>query len=109
MMLNRNEALSVLESITGMYPRFELTEQVIEAWLPLLEEMDYKRVMARLRNHAVSNRFPPTIAEISAYAPPENTALKKMEKWQREAEQVPDEVKQKFQQKMKQLIQEKSG
>lgn len=106
--MNREQALEILEMIDEVYPQFELTERKVEIMLPELEKMDYKRVKARFSEYMTQNPFPPTLAEISAYAPPENKALEKMERWQREAEQVPDEVKQRFRQKMQQLIQEKS-
>lgn len=105
--MERNQALEILKTINEIYPRFNLTERKIKILLPELEKMDYKRVMAKLSDYMTSNPFPPTLADIAAYAPEENKHLEEMKQWQREAEQVPDEVKQQFQRKMQQLIREK--
>src|SRR5690625_5822708 len=73
-----------------------------------MRDMDYYRVMKRAEEYVVENKFPPTIADIAAYAPPKNETLKQMKQWRKEAEQVPTEVKLRFREKMKQLIEEKS-
>ena len=106
--MTKANVLELFKLIKSIYPNFEVTQEKINIWASVMKDMDFDRVMARAREHVQENKFPPTIAEISAYAPKENKALEKMERWQREAEQVPDEVKQRFRQKMQQLIQEKS-
>lgn len=106
--MERNQAIEILETINELYPRFELTERKIEIMVPQLEKMDYPRVMARLNEHIVNNSFPPTLAEIAAYAPPKNETLEKMKQWKKEAAEVPLEVKEKFREEMKKLFEEKN-
>lgn len=111
--MNREQVKELFQFLISVYPNFmpetdkKLTQKV-NAWASVMQTMDFDRVMARAREYAQENRFPPTIAEISAYAPPENETLKQMEQWRREAEQVPTETKIEFSRKMKQLIKEKS-
>ncbi|MCG5104411.1 replicative helicase loader/inhibitor [Oceanobacillus alkalisoli] len=106
--MNRNQALEILETINELYPRFELTERKIQIMIPQLEKMDYDRVMARLSEHMVNSSFPPSLAEIAAYAPPKNEHLEKVRQWEREAAQVPDHVKQEFKRNLEKLIKDKS-
>ena len=106
--MERNQAIEILETINEIYPRFELTERKIKVLLPQLEKMDYDRVMKRLNDHIVSNSFPPTLAEISAYAPEKNDHLEKFEQWKREAAQVPESKKREFYEAVKKLVEDKS-
>jgi|SRR5690625_2744605 len=105
--MNRNQAIEILQMINEIYPKFNLTERKVEIMLPELEKMDYERVKARFSEYMTTSPFPPTLADIAAYAPPENETLKQMEQWRKEAEQVPAEVKLQFREKMQQLIREK--
>lgn len=107
--MKRDQALEILRTINELYPRFELTERKIKALLPQLEKMDYDRVVTRLNEYMVSNPFPPTLADIAAYAPKENEHLKKMEHWKAEAAKVPEEKKQEFRNKLQQLIKDKGS
>lgn len=106
--MDKNQAIEILETIHEIYPRFELTDRKIEVLIPQLKKMDYDRVMSRLNDHIVSNPFPPSIAEIAAYAPEKNEHLEKVEKWKREAAQVPESKKREFYDAVKKLIEDKS-
>src|SRR5690625_837874 len=106
--MNREQVIELFKLIRDVYPNFEVDTQKVNTWTRLMKGMDFKRVMAKAEEHVQSNRFPPTIAEISAYAPEENKHLQKIKQWEREAGQVPDHVKQEFKSKLKQLIREKS-
>lgn len=107
--MNREQVIELFKFVKSVYPTFEVSSKKVDVWTKVMRDMDYYRVMERAEEYVVENKFPPTIADIAAYAPPENETLKQMKEWRREAEQVPDEVKQRFYQKMKKLIQEKSG
>lgn len=109
--MERNQALEILETINELYPQFELTDRKVKIMLPQLEKMDYDRVMARLNEHIVNSPFPPTLAEIAAYAPPKNEHLEQIQKWREEAAKVSPEVKERFRkefEKLAQKIEEKS-
>ncbi len=107
--MERNQALEILRTINDVYPRFDLTDRKIKALLPQLERMDYERVMAKFSNYMISSPYPPTLADIAAYAPKENKHLEKMKAWEEEAAKVPDETKRQFREKLKQLVMEKNN
>lgn len=105
--MNREQVIELFKFIKSVYPAFEVSSKKVDVWTKVMSNMDYDRVMKKAEKYVVENKFPPTIADLAAYAPPENETLKKMEQWRKEAEQVPTEVKLRFREKMKQLIEEK--
>ena len=106
--MNREQVIELFKFIKSVYPTFEVSSKKVDVWTKVMRDMDYYRVMKRAEEYVVENKFPPTIADIAAYAPPKNETLKQMKQWRKEAEQVPTEVKLRFREKMKQLIEEKS-
>lgn len=83
--LTREEALDILETIAGVYTKFELNEKRVDVWLEELERMSYERVATRLKEHIREKQFPPAIAEIAAYDIPENDFLEQQREWRRDA------------------------
>lgn len=73
-----------------------------------MKDMDYELVTKRLMSHVVENKFPPTIAEISAYASKENTYLKELEHRHEKAEEVPQHIKDDFREKFEELVRKRS-
>lgn len=107
--MNRSEVIELFKMLKDVYPNFEVSTQKVNTWSRLTKDMDYKRVVRKTEEHISSNKFPPTIAEIAAYAPEENKVLKQMEEWKREADKVPESTKEEFRRKMQELIKEKSN
>lgn len=107
--MNRNEVVELFKILKDVYPTFEVSTQKVNTWARLTEKMDFKRVMKKTEEHVATNKFPPTISEIAAYAPEENKTLKQVEEWKREAAKVPESTKLEFRKKMKELIKEKSN
>lgn len=106
--MTREEVKDLFMMLKSVYPMFDISTDKVNTWYGLMRDMDFKRVMAKAEQHAQSNRFAPTVAEISGYAPTENTHLNKMREWEKEAANVRPEVKNEFKQKMQQLIRGKS-
>src|SRR5690606_31703447 len=105
--MNQNQAMVVLNSIADLYPKFNLTRRKQQFLIPILIRMDYQGVMNNLAEYVANNPFPPTIAEIAAYPPEPKHQFNLMEKWQEEANKVPEEVKQKFREQFAMLVKEK--
>jgi len=105
--MNREQVKELFKLIKSVYPMFEVTSDKIDSWTRLMKKMDFERVMAKTEKHVQSNRFAPTIAEISAYPPEKNEHLEKMQRWKEEAAKVSPEKKKQFAKQMKQLIESK--
>lgn len=106
--MEREHVVKLFKEIKNIYPTFEVSTEKVNTWARMMKKMDNNRVMAKLEEHSLVNKFPPTIAEISAYAPEKNEHLEKMRQWEKEAAKVPQSVKDDFRKQMKKLFQEKS-
>jgi hypothetical protein len=107
--MTREEAILILENISALYSKFELSERKAELLLPILEQMDYNGVIKKLTAYAAKEPFPPTIDAISCYLPETNLNLKQMHIWKKEAAQVSTEVKRAFYSQFQQLIEGKAA
>ena len=105
--MNKAQVLEVFKVIKSVYPNFDATQEKLDVWSRVMRKMDFDRVMKKTEEHVVENKFPPSIAEISAYAPPKNDALDKMRKWEEEAARVPEETKRQFREQLQKLIEGK--
>ena len=112
-MMNREQVKKLFQLLGNTYPQFmpttpEKLKDKINTWADIMKDMDYEHVIARARQHVQEHKFPPTIAEISAYAPKKDNTLEKMREWEREASKVPDHVKEDFRKRMKKLFEDKA-
>lgn len=106
--MTREEVVQLFKFLKNIYPTFEVSTDKVDTWTRIMQKMDYQRVMVKAEKHASENKFPPTIAEISAFAPEKNETLEKMKQWKKEADQVPESVKQEFRKKLEQLMKDKN-
>ncbi|WP_051359540.1 replicative helicase loader/inhibitor [Paucisalibacillus globulus] len=106
--MDRKQVIELFKLLKSVYPSFEVSTPKVDSWTRLMRKMDFVRVMEKAEQHSLENKFPPTIAEIAAYAPEKNEHLEKMRQWEIEAAQVPESTKLQFREQMIKLIQEKS-
>jgi hypothetical protein len=106
--VNRDQVIELFKLLKSVYPSFEVSTPKVDSWARLMKKMDFERVMEKAEHHSLENKFPPTIAEIAAYAPEKNEHLEKMRQWDEEAAQVSESTKLRFRQELQKLIQEKS-
>lgn len=107
--MTRDEVIQLFKFLKNIYPNFEVTSEKVDIWAKMMQKMDFKRVMARAEQHATESPFPPTIAEIAAYAPEKNVHLEQIRQWEKEAAQVPQHVKDKFKQQLENLLKDKAN
>lgn len=62
--MTRDEVKKLFKFIKLVYQNFEVTSEKVDAWYQLLREFDYEQVMANAEKHALSNTYPPTIADL---------------------------------------------
>lgn len=106
--MERSEVISLFKLISSFYTNFEVSTEKVNAWTWAMKDMDFDRVTTKAKKHVQENKFPPTIAEVAAYAPEHNEHLDKMKQWEKDAAQVPEWKKQQFKEEMQRLIREKS-
>ncbi|WEK53287.1 MAG: replicative helicase loader/inhibitor [Candidatus Cohnella colombiensis] len=59
------EAIKIMALITTAYPNRPWTDEQTELWIEMLAPVPFERAKANIRNHIMTNQFPPTIAEVA--------------------------------------------
>jgi hypothetical protein len=62
--MNKAETLKLLSLITTAYQTVELTAERIALWTEMLRDVSFSKAQQALKEHILSNRFPPAIADI---------------------------------------------
>lgn len=62
--MKKTDLAKLFAMISTAYSNFELTPEKISLWDEMLREMSFEEGMRNLREHILTNRFPPTIADI---------------------------------------------
>lgn len=68
--MNRTEFIKIAEVIKTFYPREGLlpTMESMDLWFEDLKDLDFAAVTIAVKKYALTNRFPPTVADIREYA-----------------------------------------
>lgn len=106
--MNKQEASYVLKMIKDLYPTFHLSQTKGAMLMRELLPMDYEGVMKNVMKHVANHPYPPTIVEIAAYPKQQTNETDKLDAWRKQAQDVSQEMKEQFFQKMYQLLKDKS-
>lgn len=106
--MKREEALFVLQTIQEVYPKYDLPEMKVRMLVRELLPMDYVEVMKNLARHTARYPYPPMIAEIAAYPREREEQVERLNQWRKEAEEVPEEMREAFHKQMLKVLEEKS-
>lgn len=85
--MTREEVKKLFKLIVMIYPHFEVTSSKLDTWTRLMKGQNPKRVMFMAERYAKTNRFPPTIADLSERIDETRNSdfLEKVKRWEREA------------------------
>lgn len=86
--MTEEQALDIMGTIAAAYENFKLNEKRVIVWSEQLVKMDYKGVLHNLKRHINTNKFPPTIADISAKLPEKNAFLEEQKQWREEVKRA---------------------
>lgn len=82
--MTKKQAAEVLIEIYNAYPRFEVTQSMIDTWYEFLKDQNPTTVMQKVKNHIASEKFPPTISEIITIKPKKSVTQIKHEQMLKE-------------------------
>ena len=118
--MKKEETMELLNRIQVSYPFFKVTipssdnpsievlnQGLIDEWTRTFEDADYKEVMKRFDRHVKKSKYAPTPAEVYFRKEEPNDRIARIEKLKREAEEVPEELKQEFRDKVNALFEKK--
>lgn len=107
--MNKEQVLNILEAISTNYHNFKVDEKKLNFWSFAMKGMNYELVTKKLMAHVVESKFPPSIAELSAYSAEKNNHLEEMKEWKKESAKVPESKKQEFREQLMKLIKDKAN
>ncbi|NOJ72454.1 replicative helicase loader/inhibitor [Paenibacillus alvei] len=74
--MTERETLSLLAVISTAYPMIDMTDEYVDLWIKMMRNVDFKTATEALHKHILTNKYPPTIAEIAAVGHTEAERLK---------------------------------
>lgn len=89
--MTKTEVFTLLENLEIIYPgKFVVNEKTVNAFYFHLQDQDSGEVMRNLKQHARTNKFPPTISDlITIKRPYETNPLDKLAEWEAKASGKP--------------------
>lgn len=82
--MKQTDTAKMLIIIKTAYPNFEVNESTPKLWHEFMQHMDFEKAQRNLREHIMSNRFPPTIADIVRYDPEKERERLRIESFNRD-------------------------
>nr|WP_263327767.1 replicative helicase loader/inhibitor [Neobacillus sp. Marseille-Q6967] len=65
--MTKDEVVKLLVLIESVYSHCVIKDDTIQQWFQFCSEMDYGKVMAKLKNHIRKSPFPPAISDIAVF------------------------------------------
>ena len=79
--MTKEEVVKLLVLIESIYPNCIFKDETIQQWFQFCSEMNYERVLTRLKNHIRKSPFPPVIADIAVFHFEENDFPETLQEW----------------------------
>jgi len=79
--MTKTEAVKLLILIESVYSNFVFKDETVQQWFQFCSQMDYEKVMAKLKSHIRKSPYPPAIADIAVFPFEENDFPATLQKW----------------------------
>ncbi|WP_066253259.1 replicative helicase loader/inhibitor [Neobacillus drentensis] len=79
--MSKEEVVKLLILIESVYPNYIFKDEVVQLWFQFCSEMDYEKVLSKVKNHIRKSPFPPAIADIAVFSFEENDFPETLQKW----------------------------
>jgi organic radical activating enzyme len=79
--LTKEEVVKLLVLIESVYPNCICKDETVQQWFQFCSEMDYEKVLMKLKNHIRKSPFPPSIGDIAAFHFEENHFAAMLQEW----------------------------
>jgi|GEM_PF-6455207 hypothetical protein len=63
--MTREELKNIFKLLVNVYPNFEVSSEKLNIWYEFLKDNDYQSVLNNTKEYVLSNRFPPSIADLN--------------------------------------------
>lgn len=82
--MTKAEVLKLLVLIESVYSNFIIKDETIQQWFVFCSDMDYEKVLGKLKNYIRKSPFPPMIADIAVFPYEENDFPETLKQWIKE-------------------------
>ncbi|MCQ6279271.1 hypothetical protein [Bacillus sp. EB600] len=82
--MTKEEVVKLMVLIESVYTNCTFKDETVLNWFQCCSKMDYKKVMAKLKNHIRKSPFPPAIADIAVFCFEENVFQETLQNWKKE-------------------------
>ena len=79
--MTKNDVIQLLVLIEKVYSKFIFRDETIQQWFEFCGQMEYEKVMAKLKNHIRKSPFPPAIAAIAVFPFEVNEFPETLQEW----------------------------
>ncbi|MCM2533243.1 replicative helicase loader/inhibitor [Neobacillus pocheonensis] len=79
--MTKDEVVKLLVLIETVYSNCIFKDETVQQWFQFCSEMDYEKVMEKLKNHIRKSPFPPAIADIAVFPIKENDFPGTLREW----------------------------
>ncbi|WP_342433455.1 replicative helicase loader/inhibitor [Neobacillus sp. FSL H8-0543] len=79
--MTKDEVMKLLVLIESVYSHCTFKDETVQQWFQFCSEMDYEKVLARLKSHIRKSPFPPVIGEIAVFEFEENHFPATLQEW----------------------------
>lgn len=79
--MTKEEVVKLLVLLESVYTKCIIKDETVLYWFQFCSEMDYEKVMVKLKNHIRKSPFPPAIADIAVFNFEENDFPETIQNW----------------------------
>jgi Loader and inhibitor of phage G40P len=80
-LMTKEEAVNLLVLIESVYPKCIFKDETVQQWFQFCTDMDYEKVLTKLKNHIRKSPFPPVIRDIAVFYFEENHFPAMLQEW----------------------------
>lgn len=84
--MTKEEVVKLLVLIESVYPHCIFKDETVLHWFQFCSEMNFEKVMARLKNHIRKSPFPPVIADLAVFTFEENEFPETIQNWKKKGQ-----------------------
>ncbi|MFJ5762482.1 hypothetical protein ACIQAA_25805 [Neobacillus sp. NPDC093182] len=88
--MTKEEVVELLILIESVYPNCIFKNETVQQWFQFCTEMDYEKVLTKLKNHIRKSPFPPVIGDIAVFHFEENYFPASLQEWMRKGREKMD-------------------
>jgi hypothetical protein len=79
--MTKDEVMKLLVLIESVYSSCTFKDETVQQWFQICADMDYEKVLARLKTHIRKSPFPPAIGEIAVFTYEEKPIPATLQEW----------------------------